>query len=322
MVMHTPPIKRLRLGAILIMAVMIANAGRAAPANICQVFIDDQRSEVTIRYAGKPLLVYAFGGNQFKPYVRELYTLNGLNILRDAPPDHLHHHGLMYAIRVNGMNFWEEVGQPGRQHPAMLLSYHAGTNSARLPQASFSQLIHWLAPTNGTRTEPAELLIETRTIAVAVDSSIREVAVDWQSAFEAAEAPVKLTGSAYNGLGLRLPKEFDHVARHQNSENIPYTTEAKWDVTAARWSTVSGNVNGREAMAALFSLPTNKGDARFFTMLNPFTYLAVTQNLEKQPIEYAAGEKFTIRYLLTIYDEMKTQEFLNNRYARWVNEAK
>jgi hypothetical protein len=294
----------------------------SALASDCAIFIDDHRSEVTIRYAGQPLLAYAFEAKQFKPYLRELYTLNGSNVLLDAPADHSHHHGLMYAIRVNGINFWEEVGQPGREHSAMLLSYHAGTNSAELPQASFSQLILWLAPTNAVRPEGAELLVETRTITVTVNPSSREVAVDWRSDFEVGEASVKLTGSAYNGLGLRLPKEFDHVARHQNSENIPYTADAKWDVTAARWSAVSGNVNGRNAMAALFSLPANEGDPRFFTMLNPFTYLSVTQNLEKQPLDYAAGAKFSIRYLLTVYDENKTSAFLNGRYARWVKEAK
>jgi hypothetical protein len=323
MVMHPPSFEWSRRGALFVLAVMLATAGRVAAANDCAVFIDDHRSELTILYAGKPLLVYAFADNQFKPYVRELHTLSGLNVLRDAPADHLHHHGLMYAVRVNGANFWEEMGQPGREVSAMFLSHQGGTNSAGLPQARFSQLLHWIAPTNAATAEPGGvLLIETRTIVVTVNAPDREVAVEWRSDFDAALTSVKLTGAAYNGLGLRLPKEFDRVARHQNSENLPYTTEAKWDVTAARWSAVSGKVNERNAKAALFSLPANKGDARFFTMLNPFTYLAVTQNLEKQPIEYAEGEKFSIRYLLTVYDENKTPEFLNNRHARWVNEAK
>ena len=64
-------------------------------------------------YKGHKILVYAFATNQFKPYVRELYTLRGENVTRDAPPDHLHHHGLMYAVYVNGINFWEERGAPG-----------------------------------------------------------------------------------------------------------------------------------------------------------------------------------------------------------------
>ena len=34
-------------------------------------------------------------------------------MVRDAPSDHLHHHGLMFAVQVNEVNFWEERGTPG-----------------------------------------------------------------------------------------------------------------------------------------------------------------------------------------------------------------
>ena len=81
----------------------------------------DGRGELEVRFKGRKLLVYAFATNQFKPYVRELYTLRGENVLRDAAPDHLHHHGLMYAVCVNGINFWEERNAPGIQkHVEML----------------------------------------------------------------------------------------------------------------------------------------------------------------------------------------------------------
>jgi hypothetical protein len=168
------------------------------------------------------------------------------------------------------------------------------------------------------------LLVERRRIVITIDEGQNEVAVDWQSEFEVgpAAARVTLTGTAYNGLGMRLPREFDHVARHQNSENLPYTTDAKWDVTRAKWSAVSGAADGREVSVALFDTPGNKGEARFFTMLNPFAYLSVTQNLEKQPMAYARRQKFRVRYLLTLYSKAKSAEFLNRRCAQWLEEAK
>ena len=268
--------------------------------------------------------MYAFASNQFKPYVRELYGVNGLNILRDAPADHLHHHGLMYAIRVNGVNFWEEVGQPGHEVAVGLFSHHSRRNRRGLPEASFSHMIHWVPHTNpasaGTIITP--LLMETRTIVVTVDVSNREISVDWRCEFEVGRSRVTLTGSAYNGLGLRLPQEFDHIAVRQNSENASYSKEANWDVTLAQWSSVSGHVGNRTATATLFGTPSNRGEARFFSMLNPFAYLSVTQNLEKQAIEYSEGERFSIRYLLAVYAEEKSAEFLNNRYARWLEDLK
>ena len=58
---------------------------------------------------------YRYGDVPFKPYVKELFTMGGLNVLLDAPHDHLHHHGLMFAVAVDGVNFWEESPRAGRQ---------------------------------------------------------------------------------------------------------------------------------------------------------------------------------------------------------------
>ncbi|HEY9174805.1 MAG TPA: DUF6807 family protein, partial [Verrucomicrobiae bacterium] len=81
------------------------------------VAVTDKPAEWTVTSGGQKLLVYAFGRERFKPCVRELYTLKGDNLLRDAPHDHLHHHALMYAIRVNGLNFWEEISGSGVEKP-------------------------------------------------------------------------------------------------------------------------------------------------------------------------------------------------------------
>ena len=266
------------------------------------------RREVEIRFKGKRILLYAFATNQFKPYVKELYSLSGENILRDAPDDHLHHHGLMYAIRVNGVNFWEETGEPGRQR-SMRITLHKTTSDS----AAFTEVIEWTANNSNI-----PLLYETRTISVSVPPGDNEVALDWRSVFQVGAAKVRLSGSAYNGLGLRLPESFDHVAVHQNSEGLPYTADAKWDVTPAHWSAVTGTINKTETMIALFETSSNGGETRFFTMLNPFAYLSVTQNLEQQPLEYKPGQRFEIRYLLTIYSESKSRAFLDARHQQWL----
>ena len=62
-----------------------------------------------VMHQGQPLLRYAFNPREATPYVAEFSAPGGRNILWDAPSDHLHHHALMYAIKVNGLNFWEEV---------------------------------------------------------------------------------------------------------------------------------------------------------------------------------------------------------------------
>ena len=298
---------------------MAALAANPAATTGLEVSVD--ASTLAIQFKGRPLLVYAFATNQFKAYVRELYSLQGDNVLRDAPADHLHHHGLMYAIRLNDVNFWEEADQPGHQIAVKLVPHPAGRSRVGLPQASFTHLIHWVAHTNTAvpDSRSVALLVERRTLTLTVDQPVGEVALRWQAEFEAGPAVdrVKLHGSGYNGLGLRLPAAWDRVARHVNSENTPYSAEQKWDVSPARWAAVSHAGNGHEITVALLGRPSNRGETRFFSMLNPFTYLSVTQNLDRAPLEYVRGDKFSIDYLLLVYADEKPRDVLERRYQSW-----
>ena len=44
--------------------------------------------------------------------------------------------------------------------------------------------------------------------------------------------------------------------------------------------------------------------------------------LDKKPLEYAAGDKFSLSYLLTVYSEDKPPEFIRHRCERWEKERK
>jgi hypothetical protein len=289
--------------------------------------VNDQRGELEIRFKNQKVVVYAFSTNQFKPYVRELYTLRGENVLRDAPADHLHHHGLMYAIRINGTNFWEEVDSPGVEKSVKILTHQTGQSADGLPQAQFTQLIHWLPFQNRSATDSAAaaLLIEQRTLTLTVDEANQEVALRWDAAFEVGKNAGKLTlhGSQYNGLGMRLPKSFDRVAKFENSEGAPYTGAASRNLIPAQWTSVTGPIDGHEAMLVLFGHPANaRGNGRFYTLSEVFAYLSVTQGLDKDPLDYSVGDKFQVRYRLTVYSETKPRDFIQHRYEQWEKEGK
>ena len=82
-------------------------------------------------------------------------------------------------------------------------------------------------------------------------------------------------------------------------------------------------MGGREVMLVMFGRTDNpRGDALFFTMLDPFAYLSATQGLDKKPLEYAAGDKFSLSYLLTVYSEHKPAEFITRRAEAWEKERK
>jgi hypothetical protein len=316
------------MNALRLFGVLIAS-GCCALAAESSISIDShlERDELVMSYKGRKLLVYAFATNQFKPYVRELYTLRGENVLRDAPPDHLHHHGMMYALYVNGINFWEERDAPGVEQHVEIPLHAAMIDSDGVPKAYFTELIYWVAPTNRAAVPSVAnaLLLEQRTLTLTVDEKAGEVALHWESRFQVGPAAGKVTlsGTSYDGLGLRLPESFNHVARFQNAADQPYKAGGAQNVIAAQWTSVSGAMNSRDVMVVLFGRKDNaRGDAAFFTMLDPFAYLSATQGVDQKPIEHAAGDTFALSYLLTVYSENKPADFIRQRCERWEKEKK
>jgi hypothetical protein len=281
-----------------------------------------QTGELEVQYKGQRVMLYSFGARQAKPYVKELYDFRGENVLRDAPPDHLHHHGLMYAVWVNGINFWEEKDSPGIERLVEIPLYVVDQGDMGIPRARFIQLIHWLPPAkkSAKQTLAHALLIEQRTLTLTVDERTQEVALAWESEFEVGPkiGKVKLSGDNYDGLGLRLAEAFNPTAKFQNSAGLPYKGANTQDVISAQWTSVSGALGGQDVMLVLFGNTNNAhGDAKFFTMRDPFAYLTATQGLDKEPLEYSSGAKFKLNYLLAVYTQNQPRDFIQQRYERW-----
>jgi hypothetical protein len=230
----------------------------------------------------------------------------------------------MYAVSVNGINFWEEKGAPGIEKSVGVPSYLVGQNWMGLPEAQFVQVVHWLPPTrNPDAASPKDaLLFEQRTLTLTVDERNQEIALRWEAEFEVGPKASKVTldGANYDGLGLRLPESFNHAAKFQNSANQSYTGKSTQNVIAAKWTSVSGLLAGQTVTLALFGSPKNAhGDGFFFTMLEPFAYLTATQSLDKQPLEYSTGGKFKLSYLLTVYSNEQPRDFIQQRYDLWLH---
>ena len=295
---------------------------RAVAAGTLRVESSAAQVEWTVFHGDKKLLVYRSDPRQFKPYVKELCTIRGDNIIRDAPKDHLHHHGLMYAIRVNDLNFWEEISGSGVEKVIETLGPGLDTSPAGLPQATIRQTIHWLAPQDAFLPDLPKwaLLIEKRTLVLAVNDSQDEVTLLWKSQFEVGGKTntVVLAGSSYFGLGARFLEERDPIAAHFNAEGKPDLTGTRQDVTPHDWCAVVFDRPSAPATFAMFGLPANaRGNATFFTMERPFAYISATQGLDKEPLVYHAGDQFAVEYLVILYPAVKSTAFLRARAADW-----
>lgn len=276
----------------------------------------------TVKYEGRPILVYAFRPDAFKPYVQQLGTVDGDNVLRDAPHDHLHHHALMYAISVNGLNFWEELSGSGVEKPVQTSAPELGRTADGRPQARLRQTLHWLAPQDAfLPNDPKHaLLIEQRTLTLVVDPAGKEVALEWASDFAVGGRTnvVTLGGSSYFGLGLRFLEELDPLAAHLNAGGPPDLSNNRQDTTAHAWGAVAFNRPGHPATIVVHGDPANaRGPATYFTMRTPFAYLAATQALDKQPLVYRAGERFQLRYLVTLTPQLQSADAITARGQRW-----
>ncbi len=106
--------------------------GAAEPAALR---VSEGPTSATIRAGDRTLLEYRTAASPMKPYIRELYTPGGVQILRDALPDHKHHHGLMFALGVDGVNFWEEAAE-GRKREASRSSENSEGAAPRWPLCS------------------------------------------------------------------------------------------------------------------------------------------------------------------------------------------
>jgi hypothetical protein len=310
------------LGGSLALALGLAWAAAAAAAGL-SLSTTEQPTAWTLLYGQQQLFVYSFAPHKFKPYVKELGPLAGENILRDAPYDHLHHHALMYGIRVNGINFWEEVAGSGVQkviRTSRPVFSEAGSGGPA--QAQFEQLLHWVAPAEAflPDTAPVALLVEYRTLVLTVNPARQEVALQWKSKFQVGGKTntVALSGANYHGLGLRFRQDLDARAVHSLAGAPPDLANNRQDVARAPWAAVSFDAPGHPVTIALAGHPANqRGDAAFFSMLTPFAYLSATQGLDKEPLIYHQGDQFELNYLVLLYPEASPSAALRQRVEAW-----
>jgi hypothetical protein len=294
-------------------------------SGVAQFSVEDtsKPTEWTIKYEGRKVMVYSFAPEKFKPYVKELCTIEGENLLRDAPFDHLHHHALMFAIRVNGINFWEEVTGAGVEKPVKTAKPEIRTMGGR-QQAQIQQTVHWVAAQDAFLPDTAKvaLLIEERTLSLSVDPGSKEVALHWKSDFQLGGKTnvVTLAGANYYGLGMRFRQDLDPVAVHLLAGGAPDLSDNKQDVSKHAWGAVQFDQPGKPATIVLYGHPSNpRGDAVYFSMRTPFAYLSGTQELYKEPIVYKDQDRFQLHYLVTVHPEKRSSEKIAERGRVWQN---
>lgn len=286
---------------------MLAVLWAALAAAEAEVNVKNDDTHVTIASGDRELIRYKFAGVPFKPYVQELRTPGGINVLLDAPHDHLHHHGLMFALAVDGVDFWSELDACGRQiHRA----FEAGAAGGLVEN------LDWVTP------EGKELLHEQRQVTAGIDSDTGATMLTWRARLDVPpdKGQVALSGDHYFGLGLRFVE-----AMNGNGKFLTSTGEAGEVVRGeernvpADWCAYASAIDGKDVTVAMFSARANpRHPAVWFTMPVPFAYLSATLNLHKEPMTLEAGAPLEVCYGVALWDGRQNQEAIQGAYGRWL----
>ncbi|MBW7988819.1 MAG: hypothetical protein FVQ84_02185 [Planctomycetes bacterium] len=263
------------------------------------------------------LMRYNYENVPFKPCVPELFSPKGVNVLRDAPADHLHHHALMYAIAVDGVNFWEEQQAPGRQAHRSFSNLRID-KQGNVPSASFMEQLNWVNPRN------QELMLkERRTIKVCQPDDFKATILSWQSHFgvPSGKESVTLSGSHYFGLGMRFVESMDTGGQFRNSEGIiGEVVRGDERIVRADWCAYTAKANGKIVTVAMFGHPDNlRHPTQWFTMTKSFAYLSATLNLYREPLKVLSSKPLELSYGVAVWDNRVENEQIEKAYKWWVN---
>lgn len=251
-----------------------------------------------------------------KPYIAQLYAPGDkpIPLLDDSPPDHFHHHGLMFAIGADDTDFWTEKGakNAGRQEPVETTSTNTKLGDG------FTQQLRWLA-TDGTH-----LLDESRQVRVRATGKGAEAVhwLDWESTLTPAAGRdvVRLNGSHYFGLGMRfLPAWTNKATFVWSTTTGQSVVRGDEKLTPGPWAAVRCDIDGRAVTVLMIDHPANARAARWFTMGTPFCYLSAALGLDTTPAQLKAGERWCLRYGLAVVSGPADANRLAKLAAEWTS---
>ena len=276
----------------------------------------------TLRQDGADRFRFRFGTAEkplIKPYFDVFATLEGRNILRDAPADHVHHHALMFAIKIDDVNFWEEYGDFGRevfvQNTLRTDAKESVEGDVIRTATAVECKLDWIGPDDKT------LLHENRKVIRNTAGDTDHVFLDWTSTFTLPEGKpsAKLGGNHYHGLGMRFDRTMDDGGRFfsDRGDDQNETVRGTENLTECRWMAYTAKLHGKPVTVAIFDAPENFRKMRAFTMGGRdkiFAYLSATTNLHREPVTMTAEKPVVFRYGIALWEGERSTEEVEKVY--------
>jgi hypothetical protein len=254
-----------------------------------------------------------------KPYFHPLCLIDGIELTRLRPSDHLWHRALWFSWKhINGLNYWDPELPEGQTEVVDVKTRFDRDYSVQIEMG-----LDYHPP-----NKPA-VLTEKRVLAVNAPDKSGCYYIDWLSIFTAGENDVLLDRTpipgqkgakpygGYAGLSVRMAENTKHW-RFLSSEGVlePETLGSK-----ARWVDFSGPVaDGKLAGITIFDHPDNlrHPSAWWLSASMPYFNPAV---LFHEPYKLPAGKGLKLQYRILVHTgiidnnmlERQWQEFATKR---------
>lgn len=315
--MYLSVAKKQSFAVMFFLLVVIILVAGAAITTGGKMEIKNASGIVSVNSSGRGVLEYHWQKVPFKPYIKKLCTPDGINLLLDAPSDHLHHHGLMFAVNADGVNFWEETSSAGKQLQKNISTLNSSTvdNDSK---AFFSGRLDWISPSDDKLA-----LIERRSIQVDMTEALDATLLTWRSEFKIPQEgtdSLEISGAHYHGLGMRFIRSMDGAGPFFNAdgkEGEVFRGDEK--LVRSKWCAYTAKAEGKIVTVAMFDHPANpRYPALWFTMTKPFAYLSATIGLHKEPLQITKEKPVSFCYGVALWDGIVDKDTIENAYNKWI----
>lgn len=273
--------------------------------------LDFTPGDVSFRLGDTVAGLYRFN-DEFKPHIHPLRTPRGHSVTSASPHDHKHHKALMYALRAEDVNFWEETATLPTEVPGVERHVAFSEIISRGPTVGFTETLHWAAQDGSLAS-----FDETRRITCRHDTAARAFVWTWQTTLTALR-PLHLVQSQwshgledgtkvnYHGLGIRFRRDFGGMTRnHELRVDDLVTTEKFQQHMGARPKSVTfiGSLDETwpvERAGVTFQQASGQ-DNTLYIMEDyiPFMGLGPTN---RAPLKLPAGGIIKEGYTVTVFD--------------------
>jgi len=242
----------------------------------------------------------------FKPHIHPLRTPKGHLVSDSMPADHRHHKGLMFALRCQDLNFWEEEPDGDECGVQISRSLRAveGVNGGGIRQE-----LRWQAKHGGRATYD-----EVREIFCRYDAEKSGFEWTWNS-FRTSLRPHRLVKSPwsapledgtrinYHGLGLRLPWMWAFSGDHFCGVEVDGKATDPRQACGSSGPGVTwwGRIDGHWSPPVAAVTFRQEHGYTWFVLKEDFAYLSVGPS-NREELDVFEGQEFRETYQVLVQD--------------------